>query len=362
MACLTIVVAFAFLWLFWPLPPFAREMRERGFPKDYALALADLHERHPTWTFEPLLVDDMDWSDVVDRECTPGWNLVVSNAWAPGKWLKSGLKNYTPYYAKNARAYDSGSWYQASRAAVAYFLDPRNFLNEDEVFMFETIRAGKKAPSKEAVEEALAGSFMRKSTYDGGKILFSDLILDVSRKTGVSAVFLAARLKSEQGGGTVQAMGKIGDAIGKKECNGIYNLFNSGACGTGISEIRLNAWREATSEETRQRYGGPWTSQEKAIRGGAQKIRERYVDCWRDTSYLQKFSVAPKAGSFRWKQYMQNIAAPLAEARSTAAAYRASGELEREHRFIVPVFKNMPGSAARDPARGDSVYSAGAGK
>jgi len=362
-----------------------------GFPDNYAERLAPLQARHPNWRFVPLPVDDMTWDLVVDKECTPSWNLAAYSTWAPEPYLRLGVTNYLPYYAAKAKAYDSGAWYQASREAIAYFMDPRNFFSEEDVFMFESLEFNAKAHTLAATEWALSQSFMAKAKADGGKRTFAEIVLDVGREQGVSSVFLAARLALEQGNGTVQGLGKIGDsllelytnnadrvgratawgrtfaknsakvkAIVKKPSrhyNGVYNLFNMGACGSGLFEIRYNAWREATSEETCQRYGGPWTTQERAIRGGVRKIRERYVDTCRHTRYFQKFSVVPAAGDFRWKQYMQNIAAPLKESRTTRKAYKAAGTLGAPHRFVIPVYRKMPFESCPDPAKGRSTYS-----
>ena len=362
-----------------------------GFPESYAVRLADLKRAHPAWSFEPLMVADLPWEKIIDRECAPAQNLVVRSKWAPDEWLRLGEKNYMPYYAENAKTYDSGRWYQASREAIAYFMDPRNFFVENEVFMFESLSFNEMTHTVEAIEKAFSGSFMAQANYDGGGRRFSELVLDVGRKLGISPVFLAARLTSEQGMGTVQAMGKIGDSLvelhsnrvnrigdlvvwgktftadgrntvgvtaaGRETYNGYYNFFNTGACGSGVFEIRYNAWREATGAETVAKYGGPWDSQEKAIRGGAIKIKERYIDTFRHTRYFQKFSVVPAAGAFRWKQYMQNIAAPLVEARGTFKAYRDADVLEAPYRFVIPVFKGLPPHPCPDPAQGKSVYS-----
>lgn len=362
-----------------------------GFPDDYALRLAPLMADHSDWQFVPLRITDMPWKAIIDKECTPSWNLVPYSKWAPDEWLQYGVTNYTPYYAKNAKAYDSGAWYQASREAIAYFMDPRNFLSEAEVFMFESLDFNEGAQTVEAVERALSKSFMANACYDGGRRKFSELILEVGCKLGISPVFLAARLNIEQGLGTVQGLGKIGDSLielstngldrvgnsvvwgrtytkggaktkavvkaGAAAYNGLYNLFNIGACGTGLFEIRYNAWREANSEEVRRRYCGPWTSQERAIRGGAIKIKEIYLDTYRHTRYFQKFSVVPDAKAFRWKQYMQNIAAPLKEARNTMAAYDAADALDAPYRFVIPIYSQMPSEPSPDPAHGKSTYS-----
>ncbi len=362
-----------------------------GFPPAYAELLAKLQYDHPKWVFQPLYIADIPWERIVARECTPSWNLVAKSTWAPEPWTKLGAENYTPYYAENAKAYDSGAWLQASEAAVAYFMDPRNFLNESEIFMFETLEFDERSQTREIVERALAKTFMANSCYDGGKRTFSELLVDVGRRLGISPVFLAGRLASEQGAGTVQAQGRIGDSLvalhtnradrvggamvwgktytrdapataavvakGAAHYNGYYNFFNIGAYGLGLFEIRYNAWREATSEETRRKYLGPWKTQARAIEGGAKLIRERYVTSCRHTRYLQKFSVAKEAGEFRWKQYMQNIAAPLVEARNVGKAYKEAGEIDTPFRFIIPVYVGLPAEPCPDPADGRSVYS-----
>ena len=384
----------------WAMALIVREMRisswrgeliDGGFPADYAQKLAELKFRHPKWCFEPLRVDDLTWSDVVEKECTAGWNLVACTTWAPTGWERLGSANYTPYYAANARAYDSGAWYQASREAIAYFMDPRNFFNEADIFMFESLDYDAESQTQELVESVLAQTFMANACYDGGDRRFSELLVDIGRRRGISPVFLAGRLSSEQGTGSVQARGVIGDSLfelstnrigkvgnslvwgqtytfgGKKTAavlakgraayNGYYNFFNIGAFGMGLFEIRYNAWREAVSAETTAKYLGPWKTQARAIEGGAIRIKERYIDTCRHTRYLQKFSVSPGAGVFRWKQYMQNIGAPLSESRKTSAAYDAVDSLDRPCRFVIPVYRNMPAAPSADPAKGRSAYS-----
>ncbi len=370
-------------------PSFEARMLAKGFPETYVEPLARLHAAHPNWEFEPLLVSDMSWDAIVNKETTAGWNLVVHSSWAPGEWQALGLANYTPYYAENAATYDSGAWYQASRAAIAYFMDPRNFLNDVEVFMFETLGYDAASQTEEAVDKALSGSFMAGSCYDGGMCTFAALIAEAGASQGVSPVFLAGRLKQEQGGGTVQARGEIGDSLwalyadedgkvgneniwgttftrdnaataaviaqGRESFNGYYNFFNMGASGSGLFEIRYNAWKEA--HDAPATLFGPWTTQERAIRGGAAKMKANYIDTCRHTRYLQKFSVLAEAGSYRWRQYMQNIASPLTEARSARDAYKASGAFEDAHLFLVPVYLGMPPTASPDPAGGNSVYS-----
>ena len=396
-ACAAVVLLAVLVWIVWGV---VRERRieehrqmlaARGFPPDYARALAELQYEHPSWKFEPVRISDLTWDDILAKEMTPSWNLVVFADWAPDEWNALKEKNYTPYYEKDAKAYDSGSWYQASRATVAYFMDPRNWLNEREVFMFETLGFDADSQTSEAVAGTLSATFMAGRKVDDGEQTFADLVFAVGRKLGVSPVFIAGRLASEQGGGSPQAFGTIGDALtsyytnetdkvgnavvwgkrftrgnaattkvmsaGKAAYNGYYNFFNFRAYGLGLFEIKYNAWVEATAQETCEKYLGPWNTQARAIEGGAMKIKERYIDTHRHTRYFQKFSVLPEAGSFRWKQYMQNIAAPLVEARNTFKAYASAGTLDAPYRFLIPIYKSMPTAVSPDPASGRSVYS-----
>jgi len=359
-----------------------RVLLTRGFPESYADRLAILQYGHPAWRFQLLLVEDMDFADIVTKEEKPGWNLVA---------FAKPESNYRPYYAPDAKAYDSGAWYQASRETISYFLDPRNFLNERDIFMFETLGYDAASQPTGAVEQTFENTFMSGAKVDGGEKTFAALVSETGRKLGVSPVFLAGRLASEQGLGSVQAFGRIGEALtqyytngtdkignaviwgkrftqtneattkvmakGKDAYNGFYNFYNFRAYGLGLFEIKYNAWVEATCDETRQKYLGPWDTQEKAIVGGALKIKERYIDTQRHTRYLQKFSVLPAAGAFRWKQYMQNIAAPLTESRNTFRAYDAADTLDAPYRFLIPIYRNLPKNPSPDPAAGKSVYS-----
>ena len=399
--CLCGVVALAVLavavWVAWSvyrerkLEGYRRALAAKGFPASYSARLATLQYDHPDWRFEPLAVSDLTWEAIVTKECTPSWNLVVYADWAPDEWNALKEANYTPYYAKDAKAYDSGAWYQASRETIAYFMDPRNWLNERDVFMFETLGFDGEAQTPAAVERTLAKTFMAGRGIDGGTQTFAEFVFEVGCKLGVSPVFIAGRLASEQGNGSPQAFGTIGDALvsyytnetdkvgnaviwgkrftrgnaattkvmaaGKTAYNGYYNFFNFRAYGLGTFEIKYNAWVEATAKETCERYRGPWNTQARAIEGGAMKVKERYIDTHRHTRYLQKFSVLAEAGAFRWKQYMQNIAAPLVEARATSKAYEAADTFESPYRFLIPVYREMPKVPSPDPANGKSVYS-----
>ena len=53
----------------------------------------------------------------------------------------SGLERYLKYIEQN-RWYspkDGSTWFQANKETIAYYMDPRNFLNENSIFMFQNM-------------------------------------------------------------------------------------------------------------------------------------------------------------------------------------------------------------------------------
>lgn len=345
------------------LEEYREEFAKAGFPESYVGKLAELKFEHSKWKFEVQKVEGMSWEEIVKKELTPSWNLVAAD------------KEFLAQRAKDAKAYDSGAWYQASEEAIRYYMDPRNFLNSRDIFQFETLGYDGGSQTLKAVEETLSRTFMSGKCYDRGTKTFAELVHEVGKRHGISPVFLAGRLASEQGkNGSTQAFGTIGDtlfeyaamtndcignaviwgrkytrdnaatkkvlALGRAEYNGYYNFFNFRAYGSGMFEIKYNAYLEA--KNTAIRYLAPWNTQARAIEGGAMKLKERFIDTARHTRYLQKFAVLKESGPYRFKQYMQHIAAPLIESRNTYRSYKRAKTLDAPYHFLIPVYVDMP--------------------
>lgn len=247
--------------------PYTQSLIDKGFPASYAQKLTALHALHPTWEFEPLLVTDMKeqytWEYVLLQETeNPKRNLVnKGNA-------------YIPYrHATNEELYDSG-WYQASYETVSYFMDPENFLNEKDIFMFQNLFCSDTV-TPEVVESALSGTFMANAVlYDD--VTYAAYLVEVGRSLNVDPLHLAARLRQEQGvsGNSPLIKGTCGDKLwyyyengvqteNDKQIlapasgydqdtlqayNGLYNYFNIGAAGTGYFAIYLGAMNPKTKK------------------------------------------------------------------------------------------------------------------
>ena len=105
-----------------------------------------LKAKHPNWNFT-IFYTGLDWNQVVKNEsvASHGRNLVSKNK--SSEWICSICGN---------KPYDNGSWRCASEAAVAYYMDPRNSLNEDYIFQFETLSYKETVQNIEGVKKILS--------------------------------------------------------------------------------------------------------------------------------------------------------------------------------------------------------------
>ena len=361
-------------------------LRAQGFPESYIEGLYELHLLHPEWSFEPLMVTGLNskytWDYCIHMETDDN----------PKRSLVSASAQFKPYrHATNTTPYDSG-WYQASADAVRYFMDPRNFLNEKDIFQFEDLRF-RDSVTISQVGTALAGTFMEGARLENGKT-YAEYFYEVGRELGLNPIHLASRARQEQGGGRgAQISGEAGErlwyyysnhiqtenggivyapATGHSESelkgyNGLYNFYNIGAAGTGRFAILLGAMKEAKSgtPEMAEKWGGSpsWDTRWKSIYGGAYKLAKSYIGNYQNTLYLQKWNVDNRSkssgGGSRnfWGQYMQNIGAALSEARNSYTALAAGDCLDCPFTFVIPVYSGMPGRCP-DPAGGECAYYA----
>ena len=301
-----------------------------------ASIINELKKAHPNWTFT-ILYTGLDWSTVIynQTESLHGRSLVQNSS---TEWVCSACGK-TPY--------DSGSWYCASKATVAYYMDIRNWLNERYIFAFETLSYDETTQTIDGVKKILSGTFMDKEniTYfdTEGNVQtieksYAQVIMEAAKEASVSPYHLASRVKQEQGNGTsglVNGNYTYTDSEGNPctDLVGYYNYFNIKAFGSGVATIIKNGLTHAKSKG--------WTTPELAIKGGASFLAAEYISNYQDCLYLEKYQV-DSAGGLYYHQYMQNVSAPYTEGYSTYVAYRDMEMLDYSFNFIIPVYENMP--------------------
>ena len=261
-------------------------------------------------------------------------------------------------------------WVNASKRAVEYTMDPRNFLNEVRIFQFEKLSYDPNVNNQEGVEKILYGTefYNRAVSYrtHSGQVVnmqekYSDLIWEAAVYSGVSPYHLASRIKQEVG--PFITHNSISGTVAGFE--GYYNFYNIGATssteplGAIKNGLQFAKDGKVASEEVKANLLIPWNDPRKAIKGGAVFIGSSYIAVGQNTLYLQKFDVNDDRGpNLFWHQYMTNCLAPYSESSGIHKAYQSNGMLNSSIRFIIPVYENMPKYMTDSPNIAESDYVA----
>lgn len=320
-------------------PEFEAYLTEQGFPESYKNSLRTLHSAHPSWKFIAVHTN-IEWNTVLANEfCKPGQikNLVEATSYSPNYNWRSTSVGYD-WTIDKWYPQDATNWFAASDALVTYYIDPRTYLSEPFIFVFESLSYQSVAQNIEGVEAILSGSFMHnaKAPGDPQGRTYGQLIIVAAEASGVSPYHLASRMKNEMGNDTNNCA--TGNYPGY---NGYFNLFNIGASDTAGGDPTIKGMQYAKD------HG--WTSVELAIKGGAEFLGKGYISVGQDTLYTQKFNVT-NTGNLFSHQYMTNVQAPATECQSVYSAYSSRGLLDSSMAFKIPVYLNMPETPSVKPA------------
>lgn len=346
-------------------------LRAQGFSESYIEDLAALQKAHPNWKFVAFKTG-IDFDDAVKGELAG-----------------------TPTTETNLRAY----------------LDPRNWLNEKYIFQFESIKKSDAVQSVSSVNAILKNTWMANSKinyFDTQGIsktvtevnTYADAMIKASNYTNMSANYIAAKIRQENGGATYSATAVCGT---RPPFQGIFNYFNIGAYTTAMDGLawaagflkankdtvlydgtnataspivtvsngqrmtyvkedgeyyRVTLYNELDNGKYEDKetgyilksdvnttymgnYGRPWTDPNKAIYYGAKYIANGYLT-YQYTMYLQKFNVNAQSGNLYRHEYMTNVSGAASEGYHLYSGYSNAGLLNSAHTFYIPVFNNMP--------------------
>ncbi len=388
---------------------YSAQLLAKGFPESYVDALVELHEKYPNWIFEPLDTG-LDWSYAVSQERSPHSDQLIQKTSSTSSSMYCSCSSC--YKNGSYVIQESSNWVSASEEAVEYYMDPRNWLTEEGIFQFESTEYdGTQTIS--GIETILSGTWMYNSkiSYKNSSgttktldTTYSESILKAANNSGLSAYYLASKIRQEVGGTSATAGGASGT---NSTYPGIYNYYNIGAY-TGATDglkwastssvgyytncacyVRQKAttsssalvllpsnttvtYKSTTSTQSdgykwyyvtvtysgttytgyirsdlvdyssTDSYGRPWTDPDKSIYYGAVYIANNYAT--QQTGYLQKFNVNPESSNRFSHEYMTNVAAAASESSTTYKAYKSAGILSVTKTFLIPVYDNMPNS------------------
>ena len=311
---------------------------KKGFPKSYRTLLKKLHKKHPKWRFTPAKTG-LDWGEAVDKmTSSSGINTIWASYPDSYKSVVKGRYNYLK------DTYKSGTFVAASKNAVKYYMDPRNFLNEKGIFIFED-KSYSKYHTKKIVSKVAKSNRVLKAN--------AEAFVTAGKKYDISPVYLATKSVSEIGTST-DMMDGHGFRYGGVKYSKCYNAYNIGSSDSGgklAGLVYANGGRAkknySSGEETS--YGRKWDSPSKAIKGGAKYIRKTFMDEGQHTAYLEHFNVMNGYDKVGTHIYMSLVAGPLTMGSEISSKYKSSGIYDSAVEFSIPVYENMPSKPKKAP-------------
>ncbi len=310
------------------------------FPKSYRPYIEALHEKYPKWEFKALDTG-LKWSDVIEAESSDNRNLVPKSS---SDMLKS--KAEADYNAETDTYYEKDAgWVCANTLAVSHFMDPRNFLDETNIFQFELLSFASSI-TVDVVEQVLDGTFMHEKeiTYydrDGEEHAidktYGEAIYGAGKAYNINPCYLASKIRNE----VILSGGKGSGSVSGKYSGyaGYYNFYNIGAYDGATPIANGLKWAKTGTS-----YKRPWTDPLRSIEGGAQYLADKYISAGQDTGYLQKFNVNPKSDySIYSHQYMTNVSGADSQGYTTYKTYTEYDLMPLKRVFSIPVFDGMPG-------------------
>lgn len=337
---------------------FESQLTAEGFPESYKPYLRQLHTAHPYWRFEANQVG-LDWAAAIENESKVGLNLIPNSKNLAWKSMETGAYNWL---TDRFVPFDGSSWVTASKEAVEYYMDPRNFLTDKGIFQFELLSYQPSYQSEKGVETILTGTPMKGTSFTyldstgmETAITYEKTFMEAAAYSGVSPYHLASRSKQEVVTSSTTLSSSVTGKVNGYE--NLYNFYNIGAFHSTVAGgAVVNALKYALSGNPGKMYSStltfndyvmiPWSDPYRSIVGGAAYIGYNYIQRGQNTVYLEKFNLTPT--STYSHQYMANVEGAASEAGKTAAAYQQMGDIPVL--FSIPVYKNMPEIVCPAPA------------
>lgn len=310
-----------------------------AFPESYQKLLKEFVEEkgHSNWNFQAYYTG-IDWNEFISGEAAHGRNRVHSS--------------FDTAYRCSCDNLASG-YYCANSDITSYFIDPRNFINERNLFQFLEISYNPEIYTRGIIEKLVS----KYPVFNNGQpitfvmsdenhekynqevtMTYTDIIMKASEVSKMSPISMVIKIVQEVGSSG------SGSTDGKNSTYpNTYNFFNIGASDTG--DAILNGLAYADNKG----WHCPYTS----IVEGAVFNSDNYINAGQNTAYFYKFDCVGnkilKAGETQtitsdnlYHQFMTNIQDPYSQSAALFETYTNEGLLTESLNFIIPVFNNMP--------------------
>jgi len=306
------------------------ETNLNNFPESYKSSIRALHKIYPNAKFVANKLD-ISFEEALNNEYSAtsykSTRKFVELTYGGEEWRDPRAKISSDKY-DNAEG--DGRWTYASKEAISYFLDPRNYLNSDRIFSFLQ-QSYSNTETKDVLKSVVKNTFLANG-YGGNTDAYIDDIMNAAKETNVSSYVIAALIIIEQG-----KDGSSGIISGTySEYEGLYNFFNIGASGDTKEDITTSGLEKAREKG--------WDTRYKSILGGAQFLSNDYISNGQDTYYYMDYNVVNKVW---WKQYASSLYDAEIKGKKLKNGY--AGNENSAIVFKIPVFTSIPDTVSPLP-------------
>lgn len=312
----------------------------KAFPESYQKLLNKLIEEteHTNWNFQAYYTG-IDWQEFIKNESACKRNRIH--------------QSFDTIYRDECNNLASG-YYCADEGIIKYFVDPRNFLTERNIFQFLEISYNENLYTNSIIEEMtkkykvfnygqpitfIMSDEKHKDYKKEVKMTFTDIIMEAAKKSEMSPISIVIKIVQEVGASGSQST--YGTYEGYENC---YNYFNIGAYDSG------DAIENGLKYADKAGWHCPYTS----IVEGAIYNSENYIQQGQNTAYFYKFDCVGNhilkegetqkvtSNQLYSHQYMTNVYDPYSQSAALFSTYTNNDLLDKKLNFIIPVFDNMP--------------------
>ena len=313
-----------------------------NFSAEYHEALINLHNEYPNWRFiaEPT---GCTLSEALENEYRSGDNKrprkYVELTYMGEEWRDERAKLPVVIPEDNPDAIpeityenaEGNRWTYASAMAISYFMNPINFLNSNDIFMFLQLSDNDGNHTRDMLATVVENTFLNNDTY-------LDAIMQAAAETKLSPLVIASLIIIEQGIEGTSSL--ISGAYPGYE--GFYNFFNVGASGQTPEEIIASGLNYAQAQG--------WNSIVASIIGGANFCKNGYISCGQDTYYYMDYNVIAKDYNH---QYATAIYDAYNKGRKLADSCKSNKNAAYD--FVIPVFTPEAASNTQENGNGDTA-------
>lgn len=155
---------------------YAKVLKDKGFPDSYIPYLTYLHKKYPNWVFN---------ADKNNR------SFVTSVDKEAGKCY---MQTKNDNYRTSSVPAEGSTWFRVNKGVIAFYMDPRNWLTENRIFMFEKLdydsNLDKEYPT------------LIKAIFGSGKLgddKYTIPMYNAAKSLGISPIHVASRIRLEVG-------------------------------------------------------------------------------------------------------------------------------------------------------------------